>query len=70
MTRLPSLAHIGAVAAQDLAVVMEELGLDASKSRGLLTALAERIAAASTARPPEPEERVARLTGFIRELED
>jgi hypothetical protein len=67
---LPNRWYIDAVAAQDLAVVMGQLGLDAARSRACLTALAERIAAASTQRPPEPAERVARLTGFIRDLED
>jgi hypothetical protein len=67
---LPSRRYINAVAADDLAAVMEQLGLDARRSRTCLTGLAERIAAASTDRPPEPAERVARLTGFIRDLED
>ncbi|HEY1704088.1 MAG TPA: hypothetical protein VGG75_30695 [Trebonia sp.] len=65
---LPSRSYIRAVAAQDLAVVMEELGLDGSKSVACVKALADRVAAASTDRPPGPEERVARLTGFIRDL--
>lgn len=67
---LPSRSHIDAVAAQDLSVVMDELGLDTAWSRACLAALVERIAQASTQRPPEPAERVARLTGFIRDLED
>jgi hypothetical protein len=41
--QLPSLEHIDAVAARDLAVVMEELGLDASRSHACLKALAGRI---------------------------
>jgi hypothetical protein len=67
---LPRRSHIQAVAARDLAVVMGRLGLNPAMSETCLAALTARIAAASTQRPPGPGERVARLTGFIRDLEN
>ena len=65
---LPSSDYMDAVAERDLATVMERLGLDPATARQCFAALASRVAAASTERPPEPALRVTRLTGFMRDI--
>ena len=67
---LPSRDHIDAVGAQDLAEVLKQLDLDPSGALQCFAALAERIAAASTEEPPDPAQRVRRLIGFMRDIED
>lgn len=67
---LPGRLHIEAVAQQQLAKVMEKLGLDVTRAQHCLTELIDRIAAVSTRQPPEPLERVTRLIGFTRDVEE
>ena len=67
---LPSRHYIDAVAERDLAVVMEQLGMDPAFARRCFAAMTSRIAAASTQRPPDPAQRVTRLIGFMRDIEN
>jgi hypothetical protein len=67
---LPSWQYIDAVAERDLAEVMKRLGMDPASARRCFGALVSRVAAASTQRPPEPQERVTRLVGFMRDVEN
>jgi hypothetical protein len=67
---LPSRHYIDAVAERDLAVVMEQLGMDPAFARQCFAALTSHIAAVSTQRPPDPAQRVTRLIGFMREIEN
>jgi WD40 repeat protein len=65
---LPSRHHIDAVATQDLGEVMGRLGLNRARVEACFAVLTERIAAASTQRPPDPAHRVDRLVGFMQDL--
>ena len=67
---LPSRHYIDAVAERDLAVVMEQLGMDPAFARRCFAAMTSRIAAMSTQRPPDPAQRVTRLIGFMRDIEN
>jgi tetratricopeptide (TPR) repeat protein len=67
---LPSRLHIEAVAQQQLAKVIQELGMDVTRAQRCLTELIGRIAATSTELPPGPLDRVARLIGFTRDVEE
>ena len=67
---VPDRRHIHDVAAARLAAVMQALGLDPSRARACVTALAERVAAVAVDRPLEPEQRVRALTGLMREVRD
>ena len=66
---LPGRQYIGAVAIQNLAVVLKQLSLDETRAYACFAALTARVADASTQRPPEPVERVSRLVGFMRDIE-
>ena len=59
---LPSRHYIDAVAERDLAVVIEQLGMDPAFARRCFAAMTSRIAAASTQRPPDPAQRVPGLS--------
>jgi hypothetical protein len=65
---LPGWSHIEDVATQRLGEVMTRLGLDAAYAGECVAALAERIAAASTQRPPDARQRVERLAGFMQDI--
>ena len=67
---LPSRDHIDAVGTQYMAEVLRQLDMDPAGALHCFTALAERIAAASTEEPPDPAQRVSRLVGFMRDIED
>ena len=55
---LPDRNHIDAVGTQDMAEVLRQLDMDPAGALSCFTALAERIAVASTEEPPDPEQRV------------
>lgn len=65
---LPSRNYIDAVAVRVLSEVMKQLDLNQTRAEECFVALTERIAAASTQRPPDPARRVAQLIGFMQDL--